>query len=279
MSITLHPLDLTSKGNTYHKDECGRNPYIQVKNAPASMHTNGHFRVFVSYGLKTTNPAVDNVDDSPTLYDTTDKRYANDNVDRTPPHMVMVTRVQNPEGNYTISLHKQLPLSRSFKALNLSVKDKDLPRLYFKITHPTTNEELVSEYFTVMSKRQPSELDRLKRGAEEMDEHGGPRVADTNGNKRQKRSEQIKKLASDNHTLFAHNKSLKTKADRLTEENRQMMDHIKMLRQMSEAADGTICPATIRMFKIATETDRFHWMKEITKPAGPIMPAQSSTRF
>jgi len=278
MNITLHPLDLTSKGPTYHKDECGRNPYIQIKNAPASMHTNGHFRVLLSFGLKTTNPNVDDVGDPPTLYDTTDKRYANDNVDRTPPSMVMVTRVQNPEGNYTIPLHKQLPLSRCFKALNLSLKDKDLPRLYLKIKHPD-GQCMVSEYFTVMSKRQPTELDRLKRGAAEMDEHGTPRVADTNGNKRQKRSEQIKKLASDNHTLFAHNKSLKNKADRLTEENRQMMDHIRMLRQMSEAAAGSVCPASVRMFEIATETTHFHWMKEKKKPIGPIPPAQNSERF
>ena len=251
----------TVHGLTLFKDESGSNPKIVVEHLPKDwVGVNGKIRLNIALGVKKDDDDDDNVKTVPEplrLSNIEDKRF-----NRTMRKRNMVeteyVQIEREAGvRIEIPLTKKLPLSSRFRG-----QSKELPLMYVHIVSECKTKSMYSDFFVIMSKRQPDVLGKQKRGATSATD------LDTNGSKRQRRSDEIKALASDNHTLTAQVNMLSQDLKRKTTENEQMINLIKQLQTVGKIGlQSENKQDMLKCFMAAIDgTTYFHWMKEVQAP-------------
>lgn len=257
MSVTFEPIHNDNHGPTFFCKEPGINPIIKLENIPREW-SKAALDVHISV-----------VSESGDVVNAVVPQYPTDrlqNKDKPGSNSTRFLRKISASGNYEIPIKKNMTLSSAFKG-----QDKELPRFYIRVTIGT--HELVTDYFVVMTKRQPRVLNRLKRGVAEDGSELCEEVE--RGTKRQRTTELNKELASNNRTLTAS--LLKEKADRerIENEHRQMKQLLQTLVQISKVGQYTESPKDIhRCFDITVDTvNSWHFMKN-GSPDTPATPTK-----
>ena len=248
MSVTFEPIHNDNHGPTFFCKEPGINPIIKLHNVPRHWTCKGTLSVNISVVSENGDVINGVVPQFPT-----DRLHNKDKPANAPTHFV---RKISANGNYEIPIKKNMTLSSAFKG-----QEKELPRFYIKIQPNHLKEQIVSDYFVVMTKRQPRVLNGLKRGVAEDGSELYQEVE--RGTKRQRTTELNKELASNNRTLTAS--LLKEKADkeRIENEHRQMKQLLQTLVQISKVGQHSQSPNDIhRCFDITIDTvNNWHFMK------------------
>lgn len=248
-SVTFEPIHNDNHGPTFFCKEPGINPVIKIQNAPRHWTSKGTLTVNIS--IESENGDVVN---GVVPQHATDRLLNKDKPANAPTRFV---RKITASGNYEIPIKKNMTLSSALKG-----QDKELPRFYIKVQpHYREKEEIVTDYFVVMTKRQPRVLNRLKRGVAEDGSELYQEVE--RGTKRQRTTELNKELASNNRTLTASLLKEKAYKERIENEHRQMKQLLQTLVQISKVGQHSQSPNDIhRCFDITIDTvNNWHFMK------------------
>lgn len=261
MSVTFEPIHNDNHGPTFFCKEPGINPVLKLQDIPHHWTSKGALSVNISIVSENGDTINGVVPQFPT------DRLLNKDQEANAP--TLFVRKMSANGAYEIPIKKNMTLSSAFKG-----QQKELPRFYIKIQPVHLEEQIVSDYFVVMTKRQPQVLNRLKRG---VAEDGSEHVEEVErGTKRQRTTELNKELASNNRTLTAS--LLKERADkeRIENEHRQMKQLLQTLVQISKVGQHSQAPNDIHQcFDITVDTvNTWHFMKTNS----PDAPAATSKR-
>jgi len=260
-TIKMSRLEYGEEGYTFYRDEPGAPPEIVIENVPDAWYVNGTLTLNIAMGVKkdalqtsgykvTRHPLK--------LYQPVDRKY-NKKTRKRPGYenFFQVQRQRTASGQYSIKLCKGMDISNHYKML---FDGKSLPDL-FLVCEPvvslvTSLPAIESTRFVVMSKRQPDVI------AANRDPEAAA-VIHKNGEKRMKRTEQIKALVSSNKQLVAQYKAQKDELENKTRENERMVALLHQLNDMARLGQSTQSTDVLACFRICLgTTDTMHWMKK-----------------
>jgi hypothetical protein len=198
-------------------------------------------------GYKTIRKAVK-------LSSTIDRRYAKQNMPSEEfSKFVSVQRHYKDENTYRIPLCKGMDLSRRYQ-----LGQEFLPDMYVvAISDVDTGKykAVHSKKFVVMSKRQPDVIEANRNP-------NAAKKATRNGEKRMKRSEQIKALVTTNKQIVDQYRVQASEIERLKRENGQMVQLLEQLNAMATIGQASQSTDVLACFRICLgTTSNFNWMK------------------
>lgn len=272
----MNRLDYTSQGNTFFKDEPGINPEVTLQDIPASWFQHGVLNIKIALGIcpDASQPSGYKCVNKPLkLYDNSDRRH-NKKRKLIPDQpegfgaFVDVVRHYNETNTYKIPLCKTMELSRKYQGANTF-----LPDMGIVVYSVKTGESIMSNKFVVMSKRQPSVI----KGMRDVN----AKTPSKHGDKRMKRSEQIKALVASNKQVVEQYKAQMQRIQNLERQNEAMVGLLKQLNQMAQIGMSTQSTDVLACFRICLgATSNMHWMKNdapVAAQAAPSMQALGST--
>ena len=256
----MNRLDYTSNGHTFYKDEPGINPTVTLENVPTSWFEFGVLKLKIALGISpdATQPSGYRCVNKPLkLYDNTDRRHNKKR--RLLPDQpegftafVDVVRKYNDDGKYEIALCKSMELSRKYQGA-----ESFLPDMGIVVYSVKTGESIMSSKFVVMSKRQPNVIKGMR--------DPNAKTTSKHGDKRMKRSEQIKALVASNKQVVEQYKAQMKRVQNLERQNEAMVGLLKQLNQMAQIGMSTQSTDVLACFRIClTATNNMHWMKDDT---------------
>ena len=267
-TVKMTRLEYGEEGYSFYRDEPGAPPEIVIENVPDAWYVNGTLTLNIAMGVKkdageasgyrvTRHPLK--------LYQPVDRKY-NKKTAKRPGYeqFIQVQRRRNSANSYSIKLCKGMDISNHYKML---FDGKSLPDLFI-VCQPAalwqTNEPAIeSSRFVVMSKRQPDVI------AANRDPEAAA-IIHKNGEKRMKRTEQIKALVSSNKQLVAQYKAQKLELENKTRQNERMIALLHQLNDMARLGQSTQSTDVLACFRICLgTTDTMHWMKKRAAPEEP----------
>ena len=268
-TISMTRLEYGEEGHTFYRDEPGSPPEIIIENVPDSWYTNGTLIINIAMGVKKDEEEVSGfkVTRHPLkLYQPVDRKY-NKNTAKQPGYenFFQVRRRRNATGRHTIKLCKGMDISNHYKVL---FDGKTLPDLFLVCQPlcPGSTHPIESKRFVVMSKRQPDVI------AANRDPEAAA-VIHKNGEKRMKRTEQIKALVSSNKQLVAQYKAQRLELENANRENERMVALLRQLNDMARLGQSTQSTDVLACFRICLgTTDTMHWMKKRAAPEDEQVP-------
>ena len=255
--ISMTRLEYGEEGYTFYRDEPGSPPEIVIENVPDSWYCNGNLVLHIAMGVKkdasetcgykvTRNPLK--------LYTPIDRKY-NKSMKKHPGYesFFTVQRQRRGDDRYTIKLCKGMDISNHYKML---FDGKSLPDLFLLCRPSPYKPYIQSQPFVVMSKRQPSIIAANRDPA-------AAAIIHKNGEKRMKRTEQIKQLVSSNKQLVAQYKAQKDELENAKRENQRMVALLHQLNDMARLGQSTQSTDVLACFRICLgTTETMHWMKK-----------------
>jgi hypothetical protein len=265
VSVKMSRLEYGEEGYTFYRDEPGAPPEIVIENVPDNWYVNGTLTLNIAMGVKkdASEASGYKVTRHPLkLYQPVDRKY-NKKTTKRPGYenYFQVQRQRNATGYYSIKLCKGMDISNHYKML---FDGKSLPDL-FLVCEPVVSlvypkPAIESGRFVVMSKRQPDVI------AANRDPEAAA-VIHKNGEKRMKRTEQIKALVSSNKQLVAQYKAQKIELENSQRENGRMVALLHQLNEMARLGQSTQSTDVLACFRICLgTTDTMHWMKKRAAP-------------
>ena len=264
-TVKMSRLEYGEEGYTFYRDEPGAPPEIVIENVPDNWYINGTLTLNIAMGVKkdASEACGYKVTRHPLkLYQPVDRKYNKKCWKRTGyENFFQVQRQRNATGYYSIKLCKGMDISNHYKML---FDGKSLPDL-FLVCEPVVSlvsplPALESGRFVVMSKRQPDVI------AANRDPEAAA-VIHKNGEKRMKRTEQIKALVSSNKQLVAQYKAQKKELENSQRENDRMVALLHQLNDMARLGQSTQSTDVLACFRICLgTTGTMHWMKKRAAP-------------
>ena len=258
-SSTLTRLEYGEQGHTFFKDEPGTPPCVILKDLPSTWFVNGvaKFKIAIALKRDATHPSGYKTIRKPVkLSSTIDRRYAKQsqaNLGEDFSKFVCVQRQYNENNTYRIPLCKGMDLSRRYQLGQEFLPDmyvvaiSDIDTGKYKAVH--------SKKFVVMSKRQPDVIEANRNP-------NAAKKATRNGEKRMKRSEQIKALVTTNKQIVDQYRVQASEIERLKRENGQMVQLLEQLNAMARIGQASQSTDVLACFRICLgTTDNFNWMK------------------
>lgn len=256
---TLTRLEYGEQGHTFFKDEPGVPPCVILNNIPKSWFKNGTatFKVAIALKRDSEHPSGYKTIRKPVkLSATVDRRFAKANISKLGEDFskfAYVQRQYSESGVYRIPLCKGMDLSRRYQ-----LGQEFLPDMYVVAIseHATDKYKAIhSKKFVVMSKRQPDVIEANRNP-------NASKKATRNGEKRMRRSEQIKALVSSNKQIVDQYKVQNAAIERLKRENGQMVQLLEQLNAMAKIGQATQSTDVLACFRICLgTTNNFNWMK------------------
>jgi hypothetical protein len=270
---TLTRLEYGEQGNTFFKDEPGTPPCVVLSNLPSTWFKNGvaKFKIAIALKRDATHPSGYKTIRKPVkLSSTMDRRFAKAGIASLGEdfkQFVCVQRQYSASNTYRIPLCKGMDLSRRYQ-----LGQEFLPDMYVvAISDIDTgkNKAVHSKKFVVMSKRQPDVIEANRNP-------DATKKATRNGEKRMRRSEQIKALVSSNKQIVDQYKAQTSEIERLKRENGQMVQLLEQLNAMAKIGQATQSTDVLACFRICLgTTNNFNWMKR--KAPEPTLHALGSS--
>jgi|SaaInlV_130m_DNA_2_1039683.scaffolds.fasta_scaffold06816_3 hypothetical protein len=258
-SSTLTRLEYGEQGHTFFKDEPGVPPCVILNNIPKNWFKNGlaTFKVAIALKRDSEHPSGYKTIRKPVkLSATVDRRFAKANISKLGEDFskfAYVQRQYSESGVYRIPLCKGMDLSRRYQ-----LGQEFLPDMYVVAIseHATGKYKAIhSKKFVVMSKRQPDVIEANRNP-------NASKKATRNGEKRMRRSEQIKALVSSNKQIVDQYKVQNAAIERLKRENGQMVQLLEQLNAMAKIGQATQSTDVLACFRICLgTTNNFNWMK------------------
>lgn len=264
-TVKMTRLEYGEEGYTFYRDEPGAPPEIVIENVPDAWYVNGTLTLNIAMGVKkdageacgykvTRNPLK--------LYQPVDRKY-NKKTAKRPGYenFIQIQRQRRGDNTYSVKLCKGMDISNHYKML---FDGKSLPDLFI-VCQPaalwqTSEPALESSRFVVMSKRQPDVI------AANRDPEAAA-IIHKNGEKRMKRTEQIKTLVSSNKQLVAQYKAQKIELENANRQNERMVALLHQLNEMARLGQSTQSTDVLACFRICLgTTDTMHWMKKREAP-------------
>ncbi len=256
-SSTLTRLEYGEQGHTFFKDEPGVPPCVILKDLPSTWFVNGvaKFKIAIALKRDATHPCgYKTIRKAVKLSSTIDRRYAKQNMPSEDfSKFVSVSRNWKQEGTYRIPLCKGMDLSRRYQLGQEFLPDmyvvaiSDIDTGKYKAVH--------SKKFVVMSKRQPDVIEANRNP-------NAAKKATRNGEKRMKRSEQIKALVTTNKQIVDQYRVQASEIERLKRENGQMVQLLEQLNAMATIGQASQSADVLACFRICLgTTNNFNWMK------------------
>ena len=258
-SSTLTRLEYGEQGHTFFKDEPGVPPCVILKDLPSTWFVNGvaKFKIAIALKRDISHPSGYKTIRKPVkLSSTIDRRYAKQNqanLGEDFSKFVCVQRQYNDNNTYRIPLCKGMDLSRRYQLGQEFLPDmyvvaiSDIDTGKYKAVH--------SKKFVVMSKRQPDVIEANRNP-------NAAKKATRNGEKRMKRSEQIKALVTTNKQIVDQYRVQASEIERLKRENGQMVQLLEQLNAMARIGQSSQSTDVLACFRICLgTTDNFNWMK------------------
>ena len=261
-SVKMSRLEYGEEGYTFYRDEPGSPPEIVIENVPDSWYLNGTLVLKIAMGVKkdASEPSGYKCTRHPLkLFKPIDRKY-NKKITKTPGYesFFQVQRQRRADNTYSIKLCKGMDISNHYKML---FDGKTLPDLFLVCQPVIPNiPPIESKRFVVMSKRQPDVIAANRDPA-------AAAIVSKNGEKRMKRTEQIKALVSSNKQLVAQYKAQKDELDNAKRENERMVALLHQLNDMARLGQSTQSTDVLACFRICLgTTETMHWMKKRAAP-------------
>jgi len=258
-SSTLTRLEYGEQGNTFFKDEPGTPPCVVLSNLPTSWFKNGvaKFKIAIALKRDASHPSgYKTIRKAVKLSSTMDRRYAKANpLTDDYSKFVSVQRQYSSSNTYRIPLCKGMDLSRRYQLGQEFLPDMYVVAISDNVINGGKHKAVHSKKFVVMSKRQPDVIEANRNP-------NASKKATRNGEKRMRRSEQIKALVSSNKQIVDQYKSQAAEIERLKNQNKQMVQLLEQLNAMAKLGQATKSTDVLACFRICLgTTDNFNWMK------------------
>ena len=270
---TLTRLEYGEQGNTFFKDEPGTPPCVILNNVPTSWFKNGiaKFKIAIALKRDATHPSgYKTIRKAVKLSSTMDRRYAKANpLTDDFSKFVSVQRQYSSSNTYRIPLCKGMDLSRRYQLGQEFLPDMYVVAISDNVINGAKHKAIHSKKFVVMSKRQPDVIEANRNP-------NASKKATRNGEKRMRRSEQIKALVSSNKQIVDQYKAQTSEIERLKRENGQMVQLLEQLNAMAKIGQATQSTDVLACFRICLgTTNNFNWMKR--KAPEPTLHALGSS--
>lgn len=258
---TLTRLEYGEQGHTFFKDEPGVPPSVVLNNLPTSWFKNGvaKFKIAIALKRDATHPSGYKTIRKPVkLSSTMDRRYAKANAASLGEDFnkfVCVERKYSESNTYRIPLCKGMDLSRRYQLGQEFLPDMYVVAISDNVMNGAKHKAIHSKKFVVMSKRQPDVIEANRNP-------NAAKKATRNGEKRMKRSEQIKALVTTNKQIVDQYRVQASEIERLKRENSQMVSLLEQLNAMAKIGQATQSTDVLACFRICLgTTNNFNWMK------------------
>ena len=256
---TLTRLEYGEQGNTFFKDEPGTPPCVVLSNLPTSWFKNGiaKFKIAIALKRDASHPSGYKTIRKPVkLSSTMDRRYAKANpLTDDFSKFVSVQRQYSSSNTYRIPLCKGMDLSRRYQLGQEFLPDMYVVAISDNVINGAKHKAVHSKKFVVMSKRQPDVIEANRNP-------NASKKATRNGEKRMRRSEQIKALVSSNKQIVDQYKAQTAEIERLKNQNKQMVQLLEQLNAMAKIGQATQSTDVLACFRICLgTTSNFNWMK------------------
>ena len=272
---TLTRLEYGEQGNTFFKDEPGTPPCVVINNLPSTWFKNGvaKFKIAIALKRDASHPSgYKTIRKAVKLSSTMDRRYAKANaasLGEDFDKFVCVQRQYSESNTYRIPLCKGMDLSRRYQLGQEFLPDMYVVAISDNVINGAKHKAVHSKKFVVMSKRQPDVIEANRNP-------DATKKATRNGEKRMKRSEQIKALVSSNKQIVNQYKAQNAEIEKLKRENVQMVQLLEQLNAMAKIGQATQSTDVLACFRICLgTTNNFNWMKR--KAPEPTLHALGSS--